>query len=172
MLCKLSRPIDVENLEKIALGGGCHWCTEAVFLSLKGVQKVEQGFVASEGENSSLSEAVIVHYDREIITLRDLISIHLYTHESASDHSMRDKYRSAVYTFNTEETILANLVLKELQLEFERPLVTQILPFKSFESSDKQFHNYYYSNQEKPFCKTYIKPKLKVLMEQFSELKK
>ena len=172
MLTKFSRLIDVKNLQKIAMGGGCHWCTEAVFLSLKGVQKVEQGFVGSEGENSSFSEAVIVYYDREIITLQDLISIHLHTHESTADHSMRDKYRSAIYTFNNEESILAEIALKELQLEFEKQLVTQVLPFKSFKLSDERFHNYYYSDKEKPFCKTYIEPKLKLLLERFSEFKK
>lgn len=171
MLTKFSRPIDVKNLQKIAMGGGCHWCTEAVFSSLKGVQKVEQGFVASEGENNSFSEAVIVYYDGEIITLQDLISIHLYTHDSTADHTMRDKYRSAIYTFNEEEIVLADLALKELQLEFEKQLVTQILPFKSFKLSDERFHNYYYSDREKPFCKTYIEPKLKVLLELFSQLK-
>ena len=49
------------NLNKIALGGSCHWCTEAVFQSLLGVKKVEQGYVASTNENSSFSEAIVVH---------------------------------------------------------------------------------------------------------------
>ena len=52
-------------LNKIALGGGCHWCTEAVFQSLIGVKKVEQGYVASIEENKSFSEAVIVHFNSE-----------------------------------------------------------------------------------------------------------
>ena len=67
---------------KIALGGGCHWCTEAVFQSLKGVEKVNQGYVASTGENNWFSEAVIVHFNDEIITLKTLIEIHLHTHKS------------------------------------------------------------------------------------------
>jgi peptide-methionine (S)-S-oxide reductase len=59
-------------LQKIALGGGCHWCTEAVFQSIIGVEKVEQGFVASIDENNSFSEAVIVHFNSEVISLNTL----------------------------------------------------------------------------------------------------
>ncbi|SDX82583.1 peptide-methionine (S)-S-oxide reductase [Flavobacterium degerlachei] len=77
---------------KIALGGGCHWCTEAVFQSLLGVVKVEQGYVASIGDNSSFSEGVIVYFNSEEISLKTLIEIHLHTHKSTSNHSMRSKY--------------------------------------------------------------------------------
>ncbi len=122
----------MESSHKIALGGGCHWCTEAVFQSLKGVNKVEQGFVASNGVNDTYSEAVIVHYDKTEISLKDLISIHLYTHESTSDHSMRGKYRSAVYVFQEKEIEKAAQILIELQDDFEKMLVTCVYPFKAF----------------------------------------
>lgn len=154
---------------KIALGGGCHWCTEAVFQSLKGVQKVEQGFVASNGTNETFSEAVIVHYDEADISLKDLISIHLHTHESTSDHSMRDKYRSAVYVFQEKVIEKVEQILMELQDDFEKKLVTRVYPFRTFKPSDEMFHNYYLSNTDKPFCKKYIDPKLKLLLEKFSE---
>ncbi len=157
------------SLGKIALGGGCHWCTEAVFQSLRGVHKVEQGFVASDGENSAFSEAVIVHFDEDVILLKVLIAIHLYTHESSSEHSMRSKYRSAVYYFNAKDEILSTQTLKELQVEFDRKIITRVLPFKTFKPSVELFRNYYFSDKEKPFCKTYIAPKLKLLLSQFSE---
>ena len=83
----------METVHRIAFGGGCHWCTEAVYNSIKGILSVEQGFVASEGEDSSFSEAVIVRYDPINISLEDLILIHLHTHKSTSNHSMRKKYR-------------------------------------------------------------------------------
>ena len=155
------------SLDKIALGGGCHWCTEAVFQSLKGVSKVEQGFVASDGANSAFSEAVIVHYDKHVIRLKDLISIHLLTHESTSQHSMRSKYRSAVYSFDKGSNVRATIVLSELQSDFHEKVITQVLPFMAFKPSDEMFHNYYFSDTEKPFCKTYIAPKLKLLLNQF-----
>ncbi|MFS4491393.1 peptide-methionine (S)-S-oxide reductase [Maribacter sp. 2308TA10-17] len=160
----------MESLHKIALGGGCHWCTEAVFQSLKGVDKVEQGFVASEKESSSFSEAVIVHFDSSKISLRDIIAIHLHTHKSTSEHSMRSKYRSAIYVFSEKDELLTVKILSDLQEDFERNLITQVLTFKAFKLSDEMFHNYYYSNKQKPFCETYINPKLKLLLNCFSEL--
>lgn len=154
---------------KIALGGSCHWCTEAVFQSVKGVHKVEQGFVASTVDNITFSEAVIVHYDERMIALKVLISIHLHTHESTSSHIMRSKYRSSIYTFNGVDTDKAIHILNELQNDFDKKLITKVYPFRAFKSSNKMFHNYYYSDREKPFCKSYISPKLKLLLDKFSE---
>lgn len=154
-------------MEKIALGGGCHWCTEAVFQTLKGIKKVEQGFIASSGDNNSFSEAVIVHFDAASIALKDLIEIHLHTHKSTSDHSMRSKYRSAVYTFSEEQRHEAEQILIRLQSEFELPLITEVLPFEAFRPSEAQFTHYYYKNPQKPFCRNYIQPKLKLLSVRF-----
>ena len=68
---------------KIGLGGGCHWCTEGVFESLLGIAYVNQGWIASNGENSEADE---VYFDPAVISLSDLIEIHLYTHASRSNH--------------------------------------------------------------------------------------
>ena len=68
--------------EKIGLGGGCHWCTEAVFEAVKGVTETKQGFIASEGDAANFSEAVIVVFDPEQVSLEKLIEIHLVTHKS------------------------------------------------------------------------------------------
>lgn len=153
---------------KIALGGGCHWCTEAVFQSLLGVVKVEQGYVASTGKNNTFSEAVIVHFNAKEISLKTLIEIHLYTHKSTSDHSMRTKYRSAVYVFSEEQKLESEQILISFQNEFQNKLITQVFPFHSFKESREQIQNYYYSNPEKLFCETFINPKLKILLNQFS----
>ncbi|WP_298555529.1 peptide-methionine (S)-S-oxide reductase [uncultured Algibacter sp.] len=153
---------------KIALGGGCHWCTEAVFQSLLGVSKVEQGFVASINGNASFSEAVIVHFNADDISLKTLIEIHLYTHKSKSNHSMRTKYRSAIYTFSNEQKEKVEAIINAFKDEFENKLITQVFPFNSFKRSREGIQNYYYSNPEKPFCETFINPKLKILLNQFS----
>ena len=161
-----------KTIPKIALGGGCHWCTEAVFQSLKGVGKVEQGYVASTGENSSFSEAVVIHFNVEEISLRTLIEIHLHTHKSTSAHSMRDKYRSAVYTFSKKQSNQTEEILKLLQTGFDKKLITKVYPFSAFKSSREQLLNYYYSNPNKPFCETFINPKLQLLLEQFADFVK
>ncbi|MDT0649888.1 peptide-methionine (S)-S-oxide reductase [Autumnicola edwardsiae] len=154
---------------KIALGGGCHWCTEAVFQALKGVEKVEQGYVASTEEHSAFSEAVIVHFISEEIPLKRLIEVHLYTHNSTSNHSMRSKYRSAIYYFNFQQKAEAEKSLMALQADFSETIITKVYPFGVFEPSREEIRDYYLKNPEKPFCKTYIEPKLKLLLQQFSK---
>jgi peptide-methionine (S)-S-oxide reductase len=159
----------MQQLQKIGLGGGCHWCTEAVFQSLKGVFEVAQGFISSTGEHESYSEAVIVHYSEDSIPLKDIIAIHLHTHNSTSQHSMRNKYRSAIYVFSDKEVNSISIILESLQSDFDKKLITQVLPFGSFKASDSQFHDYYFTDPERPFCKTHIAPKLKVLKSKFSK---
>lgn len=158
------------NEEKVGLGGGCHWCTEAVFASLKGVQQVQQGWIASAAPDEAFSEAVIVTYDALQIGLKDLIEIHLHTHSCTANHSMREKYRSAIYYFTETDKQNAQDILTALQADFNAPIVTQVLPFVQFKLSVPEQLNYYYSNPEKPFCKLYINPKLKMLREKFSRV--
>lgn len=156
-------------MDKIGLGGGCHWCTEAVFQSLRGVSKVEQGFVSPKGDETSFSEAIIVHYAPKVITLKDLIAIHLLTHKSTLEHSIRGKYRSAIYTFDSFSDQKSKRILFELQKDFEEKLITKVMVFGKFRASDKRFHNYYYNNPKKPFCETYIEPKLALLRNRFAK---
>ena len=160
------------ELTRIAFGGGCHWCTEAVFQSLKGVTKVEQGFVASVAVNSRFSEAVIVHFQAEVITLKTLIEIHLLTHKSTSNHAMREKYRSAIYTFSSFQEKEASLLLDGFQEQFDNKIITQVIPFSEFKASNEQFKNYYLKNPEKPFCEKFINPKLELLKREFSNYTK
>lgn len=157
------------ELNKIAFGGGCHWCTEAVFQTLIGVEKVAQGWVSSTNKNETFSEAVIVHFNIEKINLKTLIEIHLHTHKSTSNHSMRTKYRSAVYYFSNNQKEESLKIIKELQCKFERKIITEALEFKDFKPSTEEFQNYYQSNPEKPFCKNYINPKLQFLIDTYSE---
>ena len=154
---------------KIAFGGGCHWCTEAVFQSLKGVEKVEQGFVASTEANTSFSEAVIVHFNPEEIPLKTLTEVHLITHKSTSNHSMREKYRSAIYTFSEAQKEEASDLIAYFQPAFDHQLITQVLPFSAFQGSRESIQNYYIKNREKPFCKKFIHPKLEMLSKKYSE---
>lgn len=157
-------------IKKIGFGGGCHWCTEAVFASLKGVQNVAQGWIASTIPNDAFSEAVVVFYDDAVISLADLTEIHLHTHASASLHSMRDKYRSAIYYFDESDRSEAKQIITKLQADFEQPVITQVLAFVDFKSSLPEHINYYYSNPEKPFCALYIQPKIQLLKNKFSRL--
>jgi len=156
------------SVSKIGFGGGCHWCTEAVFQSLRGVTRVDQGFIQSEPPADSWSEAVIVYFDPATIEIETLISVHIRTHAATKAHSRRSKYRSAIYTFDDHQTGFARQSLDLFQDEFAGTLVTAVLPFAAFKPSDERFHDYYKSNAERPFCKRYIDPKLDLIRRTFS----
>lgn len=156
---------------RIGFGGGCHWCTEAVFQSLEGVDIVEQGWIASVSPNESYSEAVIVHYST--IDLPTLIEVHLLTHSSTKEHSMREKYRSAIYYFNEADKALIEEILANLSEDHEQRYITTVLPFVAFKLNKEEQLNYYQRNKEAPFCTTYIHPKLAKIREKFGrQLKK
>jgi len=160
----------IMNTPELAIatfGGGCHWCTEAVFQALKGVLAVEQGFACSDPPTDSWSEAVLVTFDPGVIPLEVLVEIHLRTHASTSAHKMRGKYRSAVYVSDGGGAADVAAILQRLQHGFEDPLVTQVLRLAGFKRSEARFWNYYASNPRKPFCRTYIDPKLSLLRNRY-----
>ena len=148
---------------KIGLGGGCHWCTEGVFQSILGVKRVDQGWISSQGSDTSFSEGIVVRFDPVLISLETIIEIHLITHSSQSDHGMRSKYRSAVYTFNDQQTQNVKEILFSLQEKSSRNYITQVLNFSKFKLNDEHYLDYYYKNPKAPFCQRYVVPKLKKL---------
>ena len=157
-------------MELIGFGGGCHWCTEAVFQSLKGVCAVRQGFMRSDPPHDSWSEAVEVRFDPAQISFEDLLAVHLATHASTSEHKMRGKYRSAVYTFDPTQNASIEAELTRLRGETRTEFVTQALLHRGFKSSGARFHNYYATDPTRPFCQTYIDPKLAKLRARFGQL--
>lgn len=151
-------------MNKIGFGGGCHWCTEAVFQAIDDVVKVEQGYISSNVPHDSMSEAIIVHYDNDT-DLEKLIDIHLQTHSSTQLHSRRSDYRSAVYYFDEAQKELLELLLITLSRKRNQSYITAILPFQEFKASRESIQDYYKTRPEAPFCKRYIEPKLKVVNE-------
>lgn len=152
---------------KLGLGGGCHWCTEAVFQAIAGISRVDQGFVRSDPPDDSWSEAVVVTFDPVALPLEVLVEIHLRTHSSTSHHKMRGKYRSAVYVYDAGSALKVGRILRKLQHVFDEKLVTKVLRLADFKGSDERFQNYYAKDPERPFCKTYIDPKLSLLRKQY-----
>lgn len=146
--------------QAVGFGGGCHWCTEAVFEAIAGVTQVEQGWITSVPPDEAESEAVRVQFDAAVIDLRALIRVHLQTHASTSNHTLRSRYRSAVYTTSPAQQQQVTDLLAELQAEFPAPLVTRALPLAAFRSSPPRYRHYYARRPEAPFCQRHIAPKL------------
>lgn len=151
----------------LGFGGGCHWCTEAVFQAFRSVEQVEQGFIRSTAPDDDWSEAALVTFDPAVLPPEVLIEAHLLTHSATSGHTMRGKYRSAVYVPDPVQAADMAAIIGDLQPGFDQPLVTRVLPLVAFRPSDEQFLNYYAADPDRPFCRTYIAPKLTTLREQF-----
>ncbi len=156
------------NLIQIGFGGGCHWCTEAVFNALKGVSSVRQGFIKSVKPNERYSEAVELDFDARIISEEDLIELHLHTHASTSNHGMRDKYRSAIYVFNDAQFIRVSNTLLKLQAGFSKTLVTKVLHCVEFKPSLERYHHYYEKRLSETFCIRYIDPKIELIKARYA----
>lgn len=156
-----------EDIDRIGIGGGCHWCTEGVFQTLKGVASVEQGYIRSLPPADSWAEAVLVTYDRRQISLRLLIEVHVRTHRSTAPNPIKGRYRSAVYAFDTRQQALCVDALAELRLSCFEKLTTLVLMFKAFKSSPEHFKNYYRVDPDRPFCKRFIDPKLSEIRRAF-----
>jgi peptide-methionine (S)-S-oxide reductase len=142
---------------------------EAVFDSLRGVERVTQGWVNISDKNSSFSEAVLVEYDESEIALEILIEVHLLTHSSTSDHLLRDRYKSAIYLYDTDSMQKARSILDEKKLFFSREFITEVHRAGEFKVNDPRYKNYYKNNPQKPFCKSYIEPKLKLIFQRYSK---
>jgi peptide-methionine (S)-S-oxide reductase len=157
------------QVHQIGMGGSCHWCTEAIFLSLKGVLAVKQGWIASGSDCGSWSEAVIVEFDETRISLSVLVAVHLATHSCTAEHSMRVKYRSAIYCFSDNQVTEVSGLLAQLQSGYAHPIITRVIPFGDFRLNTDQYLNYYYKDPSKPFCNNVINPKLQILLSEFEE---
>jgi len=159
--------MNLDQMDKIGFGGGCHWCTEAVFQSIKGVNKVLQGYIATSEDPGTFYEGILIYFNSEIIDLEKLIEIHLKTHKSTSNHSMRNKYLSAVYTFNYLQQKNARSILERFQKKSQKKIITRVILFGSFRKSREQIRNYYRTDPQRPFCKVYIEPKIELLKKSF-----
>ncbi|WP_370300488.1 peptide-methionine (S)-S-oxide reductase [Abyssibacter sp.] len=149
--------------DRVGLGGGCHWCTEAVFQAVGGVLRVEQGWIAPAGDSGRESEAVIAHFDPARVSLARLIDVHLHTHASTSQHRLRNKYRSAIYVVSDAQAQAAAQGLRDAQGLFDQPVITQVLHLGRFRPSPERYRNYYASRPQAPFCQRYIAPKLRAV---------
>ncbi len=157
-------------IRTLGFGGGCHWCTEAVFQNLRGVSSVAQGWIAADSPDDAFSEAVLVEFDDSAITPRELLEVHLDTHSSSSDHSMRGKYRSAVYISGAAEEVELTRALADISAKSGQQYITRILAFREFRASRAEIANYYVRGPERPFSRTYIEPKLAAVRERFPHL--
>lgn len=174
-------------LAELIIGGGCFWCTEAMFLSLDGVTKVESGYSGGSIKNPSYkevcsgetghAECVKITYDPKKISYDDLIDIHLHSHDPTTLNrqggDVGTQYRSVIfYTTDSEKKHLQEK-LKSAQIDFSKPIVTTLEKLTVFYTAEDYHQNYYSLNKDKnPYCQVVSEKLYKMMKKYSSKLKK
>mgnify|MGYP001578079740 CR=1 FL=1 len=167
-------------------GGGCFWCTEAVFQMLKGVSKVEPGYAGGAIENPSYervsegntghAEVIRVTYDPAIITLEDLLTIFFGSHDPTTPNrqgnDVGEQYRSVIFYSTDEEKAVAEKMIDDVQksLTDGSRAVTHVVPLEKFYPAESYHNNYFKTNTSAPYCQLIIEPKVEKVRKRFAEL--
>ena len=175
MKTQLSRN-NPEIMMVTTLGGGCFWCTEAVFSEVKGVVKVEPGYSGGEIENptyemistgtTGYAEVVQAVFNPSLITFRELLDVFFATHDPTTLNrqgaDFGTQYRSVIFYHNDEQNAIIEKLIEDLDNAkvFDSPIVTQVIPFKVFYKAEDHHVDYFKRNPRNPYCKLVIAPKI------------
>jgi peptide-methionine (S)-S-oxide reductase len=167
------------------LGGGCFWCTEAVFNELRGVEKVESGYSGGTVANPDYrqvctgstghAEVVQVSFNPKIISFETLLGIFFTMHDPTTLNRQGadagTQYRSVVFYHNQQQKVIAEKVIQEIDASriWGKPIVTEVVPFKAFYKAEDYYQEYFANNSRQPYCQIVIAPKVAKLREHFRE---
>ena len=164
-----------ENLQLATVGGGCFWCTEAVFQEVKGVQNVISGYAGGTVPGKPTyrevcsgltghAEVVQITFDANVITYEDILVIFLTTHDPTTLNrqgaDVGTQYRSVIFYHNEEQKQIAEVVMIEVSSFYKNPIITELSPLTIFFEAEKEHQDYYKNNREKGYCSFVISPKL------------
>lgn len=177
-----------DKKETAVFGGGCFWCTEAVFGKLKGVISVMPGYAGGSKANPTYeevcggktghAEVVKVEYDSDKISYQDLLTVFFTTHDPTAlnrqGNDVGEQYRSVIFYTTDEQKLLAEDFIKKLNESASDgdPIVTEAKPLANFYEAENYHRDYYAKNPKNAYCQVVINPKLNKVQEKFSELLK
>lgn len=167
--------------EIAVLGGGCFWCTEAVFSELRGVVSLVPGYAGGAKENPTYdevctgetlhAEVIKIEFDPTQITYKDLLTVFFATHDPTTPNrqgnDMGTQYRSLILYSNENQKREAELYIKNID-----GAVTQVQPLIQFYEAEDYHRHYYKNNSSQPYCQIVINPKLEKVQKQFASLLK
>lgn len=169
-----------KKLQVATLGGGCFWCTEAVFQEVKGVEKVISGYSGGTVPGhptyreicsglTGHAEVIQITFDANIISFKDIVVIFMTTHDPTTLNRQGadcgTQYRSVIFYHDEVQKEISEDVIKKLQSYFENPIVTEISHLEVFYEATKDHQNYYRDNQTQGYCSFVITPKLTKLRQ-------
>lgn len=177
------------ELKTATFGAGCFWCTEAVFLNVKGVTKVVSGYSGGKAKNPTYrevcsgltghAEVTQITYDPKVVSFSDLLEVFWNTHDPTTLNRQGadegTQYRSAVFYADEEQKKIAEQYKKQLEEShlYKNPIVTEISPLTNFYPAEDYHQNYYALNPNQGYCQYVIRPKVEKFKKQFSaKLKK
>ncbi|WP_299364481.1 peptide-methionine (S)-S-oxide reductase MsrA [Winogradskyella sp.] len=164
-----------KKLQVATVGGGCFWCTEAVFQEIKGVEKVVSGYSGGNVPGKPTyrevcsgltghAEVVQVTFDANVISYEDILVIFMTTHDPTTlNRQGADRgtqYRSVIYYHDDTQKKTANTVINELSKYYEDPIVTEVSEVQTFYEAEQEHQDYYRNNQQQGYCSFVITPKL------------
>lgn len=188
LLIILALNVNVMAKEVIVFGGGCFWCTEAVFERIEGVSDVMPGYSGGDVINPSYrevctgntghAEVVEVTYDSSVVKLEILLKVFFSTHDPTTLNrqgaDVGTQYRSAIFYTNEKQKAIVDMVLGELESKevFADPIVTEVKPIKNFYQSEEYHNGYFEANKQQPYCRIVIQPKVNKLEKVFDTILK
>lgn len=164
-----------KNLQLATLGGGCFWCTEAVFQKVKGVEKVVSGYSGGNAPGKPTyrevcsgltghAEVIQITFDANIISFEDILVIFMTTHDPTTLNrqgaDVGTAYRSVIFYHNLIQQEIAEDVVTKLQAYYKDKIVTEISPLKIFYKAEEYHQNYYIENPNQGYCSFVIAPKI------------
>ena len=174
--------------ETIVLGGGCFWCTEAVFKEVRGITDVESGYSNGTVERPSYeavctgttghNEVVKLEYDPAQITLRQILEIFFTVHDPTTlnrqGNDVGTQYRSGIYWTTAEQQRFAEGFVAQLEAEkiFGRKVVTEVLPLTNYWPAEDYHQDFFERNPFQGYCMAVAAPKVEKFRKTFKELQK
>jgi len=171
--------------EVATLGGGCFWCTEAVFDDLKGVESVESGYSGGATANPSYAqvcsgttghaEVIQITFDPQAISFKQILEIFFTVHDPTTLNrqgaDVGTQYRSVIFYHDEEQRRVAEQVIKELDAQhvWNAPIVTELAPFDKFYVAEDYHQEYFRLNGSQPYCRMVVAPKVAKFREHYSE---
>lgn len=167
----------------ITLGGGCFWCTEAVFVRVSGVVAVESGYCNGHTRNPTYAqvckgdtghnEVVRLVYDPQVISLRELLEIFFVIHDPTTlnrqGNDAGTQYRSGIYLSDEADREVAQQVLDEVNAALSGRVVTELRPLSNYSAAEAYHQDYFENNPQQGYCAFVVAPKVQKFVQTFAD---
>lgn len=173
----------MNKLDVATFGGGCFWCTEAIFNEIKGVEKVISGYSGGNVPGKPTyrevcsgltghAEVIQIHFNPEEISFKELVIIFMSTHNPTTLNrqgaDVGTQYRSVIFYHNDSQKAISEDVFKEVDPYFDNLIVTELSPAVTFHEAEAYHQNYYANNPSQSYCSAVISPKLSKLRQLYA----